>query len=1445
MLIFTLSDLHLSKGKGTTQIFSELDWLCAKIRSEIQPGSMLLFIILGDIIESGETDGYTVSQECLDHIKLELREFDVRFEIVPGNHDLDKKDSSLTSFDAFASQYCNAAFCNQSVYAREYDGVNFIFADSNLNRKYNLPGRLDLDAIQAHIRSDMQNVLFCHHGFTQSNGSLHDTVGDGGRVLRKLEEMGIAFAIHGHTHKADITYAKDHIAEVGCGALSKDVSDMNGIPNQFCLGGIRDGKIIFIERWANYKDGGGGFDNRMIYPIPQKFTDPETISKKKYNRQENYSIPRKVLPHSAAIGDIFYFTASKARPLVEILRKHINVQLLSDAGQGKSVALEQLAYELNSTSLFPILVSLRNYQGEHILDLLPKEYQDLSPSRWALLFDGYDELSSNNRTVFERQLQAFTQDNPSSLVLVAARSNFCRTEADDCSATFPGFRVFDLCTLSRNDIVTYLNSISLDAEKFLCTTRVADVEDLLTTPFYLVRIAAIFLEEGQLPARAHLMDRLIEYSFQNDCSKAFLRLEDQYQKLFSILERLALSMQLLQNYCLDNRKEYQELFTEEERHLAKNCGLLQQEGAGWRFTHNNFREYLAARCLSRQDKVTALDILSDGEKIKPSWVNTLGYLTALDCKWNLQSWLAEHDPVTLVKFERDRVGTEVRNELFQQIFLRYEERLQYFQDELCTVEQLTRFAVSDATLTFLLNRIRQPVNDISQQNALRFLRFFPTHLFDRKQEVLDCLVSCCQSYPSLRDDTCRLAIACVSLLGLNTPMITEKLMKQFGRCRKSYIRLGMYEYLLKTGEYNNYVSYFLRGIPYITPRLSGRSDRLGNEQFLLNDALAKMSTPQSVCSVLSWFAKSGHTAFYDSGKIFHAQCRQAARLYSNRKDKKLYNAIFSCFQWAVDTGSHQVMEDIIFFFRETCTLQAASIQAAEAYSEQIWRFGMLFQKAPEALGYVKEAYLEKHLSSSTVFHNLVKGCASAAQYEEFSELIWEREQVQLPKLAPPKDYEAERKKTVADCFALLFDRPGAEKLFGLPLPRNGQAVPTIEEIMDRAIREDPLLLKFCHLILPYVNTTWTADRLFSEVNWDHFVLAAAKRLVVEDKVVPTQAQIASITRLLEKAIKDGAFENAVAYHENGVSISSLAETAVYWTLYLDFPLEDIDLHRLIAIPSFVFGQNTSAAKYEYLERHIPCDRLRACVVKNIREKQVQSFVLEDHIEFCLSRGYDDILKEAGELCADSHAGSGIRSIALKYVLTLADQDYVRDVILPCADEDILLEIDREYTELPSNILCAAMEREFAKNHSMTLMAHLITMGSRLAIEYYAAQVKKLNCPPGHDNILAPTDAIGTIRDPQFLPQLGEMLETVLGTHFIDNKLISLHHKLSQSLVNCGATAPQEVSELIKLQCKKSKGNQKNIQFCNAMLDEIEHRRHKNADRPKPLQEVKSLLLHLN
>ena len=88
-------------------------------------------------------------------------------------------------------------------------------------------------------------------------------------------------------------------------------------------------------------------------------------------------------------------------------------------------------------------------------------------------------------------------------------------------------------------------------------------------------------------------------------------------------------MQLMQISVLDDVGEYQELFGLEDRKLLKYSGLLRKEGTRWRFSHNNFKEYLAAKFLSTLPREDAIRYFSGGQNIKMSWVNTFGFFVSI------------------------------------------------------------------------------------------------------------------------------------------------------------------------------------------------------------------------------------------------------------------------------------------------------------------------------------------------------------------------------------------------------------------------------------------------------------------------------------------------------------------------------------------------------------------------------------------------------------------------------------------------------------------------------------------------------------------------------------------------------------------------------------------------------------------------------------------------
>ena len=297
---FVISDLHLGKNISIDKATGQLKTLCDKIQVEFSPKETVLFIIMGDIINASDTSAFEHAKICLNCIREELYEYTVHFEFVPGNHDIMAGD--ISQFDRFIAEYgASCPFGGTAAYSKIYDNVNFIFADSNLLRNHRLPGKIDLDAVRGEVKH-MENLLFCHHGFTHSFGGDHDVIDNGESILTDLWDMGIRFAIHGHTHRSDITISQGGIVELGCGALFKDVSDMEGIQNQFSVGHINDGHMVSMERFIVSKDGGGVFPSATLYPKHRTFSNTSDIGKCMYNAVTEY-IPRNVRPHSYAIKE--------------------------------------------------------------------------------------------------------------------------------------------------------------------------------------------------------------------------------------------------------------------------------------------------------------------------------------------------------------------------------------------------------------------------------------------------------------------------------------------------------------------------------------------------------------------------------------------------------------------------------------------------------------------------------------------------------------------------------------------------------------------------------------------------------------------------------------------------------------------------------------------------------------------------------------------------------------------------------------------------------------------------------------------------------------------------------------------------------------------------------------------------------------------------------------
>ncbi|MFA6808757.1 MAG: metallophosphoesterase, partial [Eubacteriales bacterium] len=521
MKIFQISDLHIIPTSDVFELKSKADKMCAYIRGIIPQMEQVIFFVLGDIGDGGNISSYRTASKLFDCLLEQLSGWDVLFEFIPGNHDL--CNGNIDEFDCFISKYQHTKhkYSDSSTFSIDYGGVNFIFASSVVHNDHK-NGQVNIESVKSNIKPRTENVLLLHHSLINEDIDDHSSIGNSAAVLEALSTAGVRFVLHGHTHKNGTIQLGD-VFLVGSGSPFKDMSNSPNINNQFNTVQIEKGRITGIAN-CRYIADWNKYIGYTIFPIPQdEYSDPLAIEKDKFNAVEGY-IERKILPYSIIASDNLaqYFNGEKRVSLFEACKEHRLLLLLSDAGTGKSMELNQLAYLLSDSAspYYPVHICLNIYSGKEFIDLLPSKYRRLDPCQLFWIIDGFDELEVKYIKDFKRQLAEYTSANQQTHIVLSTRSNFCKTTtADKGFETFPGFREYGICSLEREAVIEYVVANNLNGEDFLKEIHERGLTGLESVPFYLIKMTIIYKVDNRLPNKSELMDQLITLRFKWDSSK--------------------------------------------------------------------------------------------------------------------------------------------------------------------------------------------------------------------------------------------------------------------------------------------------------------------------------------------------------------------------------------------------------------------------------------------------------------------------------------------------------------------------------------------------------------------------------------------------------------------------------------------------------------------------------------------------------------------------------------------------------------------------------------------------------------------------------------------------------------------------------------------------------------------------------------------------------------
>ena len=191
--------------------------------------------------------------------------------------------------------------------------------------------------------------------------------------------------------------------------------------------------------------------------------EPFRISKKegpkiKYHEVPQYITRKVCLAKDYDVASRLFLRNELTHSLVNVILQQKRIVLLSDAGVGKTIELQQVAWYFSTGEkhLNPLLVSLNKYV-QSLSELLPPNWNEIPESQLLLVLDGLDEIESQNRRAAIRQIETFSDQHPDARIIVSCRTNFYNLETKQISGTLSKFSSYILLNLNAEDIQNYID----------------------------------------------------------------------------------------------------------------------------------------------------------------------------------------------------------------------------------------------------------------------------------------------------------------------------------------------------------------------------------------------------------------------------------------------------------------------------------------------------------------------------------------------------------------------------------------------------------------------------------------------------------------------------------------------------------------------------------------------------------------------------------------------------------------------------------------------------------------------------------------------------------------------------------------------------------------------------------------------------------------------------
>lgn len=463
-----------------------------------------------------------------------------------------------------------------------------------------------------------------------------------------------------------------------------------------------------------------------------------------YKKPSPY-IARKVRTYSYPDYFDIHFNPQKyeAEPLTEyIIKGEKKILLYSEAQLGKSTELRNLAFELQQSGLyFPVLFELKKYLAqEPLVKQINEGVFSEDGKIGVLLLDGLDEVRDDKRDNLIREMECIAEQYPHTFIVISCRGNYEKTN------DILGFKKLYLNSLNFNDVEEYVAQQCDNPHPLLDAIHRKKLYELVYNPFYLQSIIDYYKTHKTIPeTKSEIYDYIIEKSFDVDEGRRqnradIISLKDQG---IHLLEEIAFCLLMTEKQTFTTNELLREIkLSEDELKLCCQFTIFKRDADdSLSFTHNAFKEYLAAKLLSRLqfEKLKPIICYNNSDKLKPNLYNVILLLVGLlDTKSDLYNplidWLSSYEKEVFIMCDKHFLSDGKCYEIFRAIYDSYKSQNLYMYYE--HAKELMLFANYSESILFLIDEItNEDLNTSTAVNVLLLLEYANFHVLTNENII--------------------------------------------------------------------------------------------------------------------------------------------------------------------------------------------------------------------------------------------------------------------------------------------------------------------------------------------------------------------------------------------------------------------------------------------------------------------------------------------------------------------------------------------------------------------------------------------------------------------------------------------------------------------------------------------------------------------------------------